>query len=187
MTAPARAVPGVLLTGGASRRMGTDKAAIVVDGTTLAARAARVLAAVCDPVVEVGPGGSGLDHVREEPAGSGPLRALVAGVDALGARGPVVVLGCDLPFVDEATLRLVAQWPGEGSVVPIVADRPQYACARWSADAIARCRRGAESSLRALVDEGTELLDESVWGAVTTARAFADVDTPGDLARLFEP
>ena len=77
---------GVLLTGGASRRMGTDKARLVVNGETLAARSARVLTAVCDPVVEVGPGVSGLPAVLEEPPGAGPLVALLAGVGALGDR-----------------------------------------------------------------------------------------------------
>ena len=38
-----RQMAGVLLTGGASSRMGTDKARLVVNGETLAARAARVL------------------------------------------------------------------------------------------------------------------------------------------------
>ena len=49
-------LPALLLTGGASRRMGTDKATIEFRGETLAARAARVLAEVCDPVIEVGTG-----------------------------------------------------------------------------------------------------------------------------------
>ena len=55
---------GILLTGGASRRMGTDKATIVVGGETLARRTARLLSAVCDPAVEVGPGASDLPAVR---------------------------------------------------------------------------------------------------------------------------
>ena len=81
-----RQMAGVLLTGGASRRMGVDKARIVVNGETLAARSARVLASVCDPVVEVGSGVSGLPAVQEEPSGAGPLVAMLAGVGALGAR-----------------------------------------------------------------------------------------------------
>ena len=36
-------VGAVLLTGGTSRRLGTDKATLVLDGETLAARAARAL------------------------------------------------------------------------------------------------------------------------------------------------
>src|SRR5438105_2544862 len=58
---------GVLLTGGASRRMGLDKATLVVDGETFAQRAARVLTAACDPVIEVGSGVTVLPCAREEP------------------------------------------------------------------------------------------------------------------------
>src|SRR3954470_9716556 len=94
-----RQMAGVLLTGGASRRMGTDKARLVVSGETLAARSARVLASVCDPVVEVGPGVSGLPVVQEEPPGAGPLVALLAGVGALGEPKTVILLACDLPNV----------------------------------------------------------------------------------------
>ncbi|MGO9875220.1 MAG: hypothetical protein ACLPVY_15610 [Acidimicrobiia bacterium] len=34
--------------------MGTDTARLIVNGETLVARAAQVLSAVCDPVIEVG-------------------------------------------------------------------------------------------------------------------------------------
>ena len=47
---------GILLTGGRSRRLGVDKATLVLDGETLAQRAARRLGAVYDPVVEAGDG-----------------------------------------------------------------------------------------------------------------------------------
>ena len=47
-TAPGNASPvGVVLAGGSSSRMGRDKAVLTLDGETLAARACRLLAAVC--------------------------------------------------------------------------------------------------------------------------------------------
>jgi molybdopterin-guanine dinucleotide biosynthesis protein A len=182
---------GVLLTGGASRRMGTDKATLVVDGETLAARAAAVLRVVCDPVVEVGPGVSTLRAVREEPAGSGPLAALVAGAAAVGDDiGPVVLLACDMPFVDVPLVELVARWPGAGTVVPVADGRAQYGCARYGADAIDAARealRRGERALRAVVecDATVTFLDERHWRPVAPAHAFADLDTPDDLDRFF--
>jgi molybdopterin-guanine dinucleotide biosynthesis protein A len=179
-------VGGVLLTGGASRRLGTDKATIVFDGETLAARAARVLAVVCDPVVEVGPGVSGLRAVREDPPGAGPLAALVAGADALGRDAPVLLLACDMPFVDVALLELLATWPGEGTVVPVAGERVQYTCARYGTATLDRARTAMAEGGRALkqvVDGAATLVDESQWRAVAPLHAFADVDTPDDLAR----
>jgi molybdopterin-guanine dinucleotide biosynthesis protein A len=174
---------GVLLTGGASRRLGTDKAMLLVDGETLAARSGRVLASVCDPVIEVGSGVSSLRSVREQPTGSGPLAAFLAGIDALGVDGPAVLLGCDLPFVDEATVSWIARYPDSGSVVPIVAAREQYTCSRWSVAAIERAREAFAAGARAL-GALTDVGDVVRVPADDRARALADVDTPGDATRL---
>jgi molybdopterin-guanine dinucleotide biosynthesis protein A len=178
---------GVLLTGGASSRMGTDKALMVLNGETLAARAARVLSTVCDPVIEVGLGVSGLPAIQEDPPRRGPVVALLAGIGALGNALPVILLACDMPFVEPPLLRLLVEWPGTGTVIPMVDDRLQYACARYGGSAIdeatAALRLG-NPSLRALGDSNCEYLSPSQWGAVADARQFADVDTPEDLERL---
>ena len=174
---------GVLLTGGASRRFGTDKAMLVVDGETLALRSGRVLASVCGPVIEVGSGVSSLPSVREEPVGGGPLAAFLAGIDALGINGPAVLLGCDLPFIDEATVAWVARYAGSGSVVPVVATREQYACSRWSVAAIERARDAFAAGARAL-GALTDAGDVVRAPADDRARALADVDTPSDARRL---
>ena len=178
---------GVLLTGGTSRRMGTDKAEIVWRGETLAVRAARVLAAVCDRVVEVGPGVSGLDAVREDPVGAGPLAALVAGAAALGVRQPVVLLACDLPFVEPPLLQLLLDWPGRETVIPLVGGHLQYTCARYGSDALERARaalRAGDRSLRLAADVDHDEIAEEAWQAVARPDALADVDTPEDLHRL---
>jgi len=182
-----RQVAGVLLTGGASRRMGSDKAGLVVNGESLAVRSARVLSAVCDPVIEVGPSVSGLPAVLEDPPGAGPLVALLAGVGALGNPRTVVLLACDLPFIEPAFLNLLRAWPGTGTVIPVVNDRYQYACARYGASALDAARlalQSGDASLRALAGPDSEYLTEAEWGDVASAGAFADVDTPDDLRRL---
>jgi molybdopterin-guanine dinucleotide biosynthesis protein A len=178
---------GVLLTGGASRRMGADKATLVVDGETLAARSARVLSEVCDPVIEVGSAVSGLPAVREDPLGAGPLVGLLAGVGALGRPSMVVLLACDLPFIDAPALRLIAEWPGTGTVIPVVEGRFQYACARYGAASLAEAATALQSgvtSLRGIAGADCAYLTEDEWGDVATAQTFADIDTPDDLRRL---
>jgi molybdenum cofactor guanylyltransferase len=178
---------GLLLTGGASRRLATDKARIVWQGETLAARAARVLTAVCDPVIEVGTDATGLPCVREDPPGSGPLAALLAGARALASQGPIVLLACDLPFVEPPMLSLLASWPGRPTVIPVVDGRLQYACARYGPDALARAQiafAAGDHSLRAAAGDDCDELSEVQWRAVAPADTFADVDTPTDLRRL---
>ena len=182
------AVGGLLLTGGASTRMGTDKSLLVIDGRTWAARAAAVLVAVCGVAVEVGPGHSDLPAVAESPPGQGPLPAVVAGRAALarlGRVGTVVVLACDLPHVTVDAVQCLASWPGAGSVAPLLDGEPQPLCARWSMAALdAAARRLAAGGRRVsgLLDaDDAVLIDERWWAPRFGPRAFADVDTVAEL------
>ncbi len=191
MSRAAARTAGLLLTGGTSRRLGTDKALLVLDGETLATRAARTLSAVCSPVLEVGAGITTLPAVREHPAGSGPLAAIAAGGEALrerGHHGAAIVLAVDFPKVTASLLELLRDWPGEPTVVPGDQGHLQVACARYGGDALLAARSlviGGVRALRALLDvvEFDELR-EATWHVVAASDAFADVDTPADAARF---
>jgi molybdopterin-guanine dinucleotide biosynthesis protein A len=188
-------IAGLLLTGGASRRMGTDKALIEVDGQRLVDRAAAVLRAVADPVVEVGPGWSDLPAVREDPPGSGPLAALSAGaaaVRAAGHDGPVLVLAVDMPRAGVELLRLLAGRAGPATAVPRADGHPQPMCARYGPDVLAavdeRLAAGGQS-LRDLLETlaasgAVGWVEQEEWEPVAGPDAFSDVDTPEDLRRL---
>jgi len=99
---------GVVLTGGASRRMGSDKSLLEVGGVAMAVRVATALAgAGCDPVVCQGGDADalaalGLTVLADSQPGGGPVAAIL---DALLRRpGDVVVCACDLPWLDVATV-----------------------------------------------------------------------------------
>ena len=187
-----RPVAGLLLTGGAGRRMGRDKAELVVDGERLADRAARVLSEVAEPVLEVGPGRTELEAVLEDPTGGGPLAALAAGWGELRARGhtgPILALAVDMPAVGAPLLRFLAGFPGDGSVVPFVGGRAQPLCARYSTGAMEVAERlvdRGERSMQALLREAPEVqwAGPRMWGAVADDETFRDLDTPEDLERL---
>jgi molybdopterin-guanine dinucleotide biosynthesis protein A len=182
---------GLLLTGGASRRLGVDKATLVLDGETLAQRAAGRLASVCDPVLEVGTGVTRLQHAREEPAGSGPLAALVAGTEALGSlghTGAAVLLAVDLPNVDVPLLELLRDWDGLPTVVPEAGGRLQPVCARYGPDALrvaaALVRDGARA-LHGLLDVVEyDIVPMPMWRTVAPSDAFVDIDTRDDADRV---
>jgi molybdopterin-guanine dinucleotide biosynthesis protein A len=184
-------VAGLLLTGGSSRRMGHDKATLVIDGEPSALRLGALLAEVVNPALEVGPQCSGLAAIAEDPPGEGPLAALVAGWSALsraGHEGSVVVLACDLPLVTSAFIRWLAQYPGDRSIVPVVEGRPQPLCARWSAldlrRSAERAARGARSFRDLLDDMDPVPVGPDEWAAVALPSVLADVDTQDDLERL---
>jgi len=170
--------------------MGTDKSRIPVDGVPSAVRIARLLAQVVGPVIEVGPGCSGLPAVLEADRYQGPLAAVAAGSDELrrrGHHGPALVLACDLPRVGLRLLRYLAAWPGAGSVVPVVEGRDQYLCARFGTaalDAAPGLVAVGARKVRVALDAGPVARpgpDE--WARVAGAAEFIDVDEPADLIR----
>ncbi len=176
-----------MLTGGASRRLGRDKATSHVGGRTLLD---RLLAAVPRevPIVVVGPVVPGLPErvrvVREEPAGSGPLAAIAAGLAEV--RTPLVaVLAADMPFAVPVVARAVHALAGSGgadadAVVPVDAyghRQPLAAAYRTAALAAALARVGpvAGRPVRAVWPE----LRVMEWPE--PADDLVDVDTAGEL------
>lgn len=106
---------GVVLAGGRSTRLGQDKICLRLpgDGRDMLARTADLLAARTDGVVvscrrssAIAESG-GLRVIPDEEEGLGPLGGVHSALRAL--REPILVLSCDLPFMDGATLdRLLA-------------------------------------------------------------------------------
>ena len=176
----------ILLTGGASTRLGRDKATLAFGDSHLADHLAKVLVSICSPVIEVGPGVTSLPSVREDPPLSGPLAAIAAGWEAIRKEGLIgaVVMACDLPRVDAALLAMLAV-PGQSSCVPVVRGRPQYLCARYSAQALDNAgtllERGRRSVASLAAAAAVDLPAERRWCAITSAEAFSDIDRPEDL------
>ena len=102
---------GAVLTGGASTRMGSDKALVRVDGVPMAGRVADVLRAVgCVPVAFVGGDADSLTllggtFVADSTPGQGPAGGVVAALRALaGDADAVVIAACDLAYITPAQL-----------------------------------------------------------------------------------
>lgn len=181
----------LLLTGGASRRMGRDKAALFIGHDQLADRTANLLQWVADPVIEVGPGFTALPRTREDPPGSGPLAAVAAGAAALldrHHRGPVLVVATDLPGLTVAYLGVLANHPvprPDHSVVPRDSGgRAQPLCARYSPTAVTQAQElvaAGHRSMKALLERVPV-----TWLDADADGVLLDVDTPEDLAAFRE-
>jgi len=170
--------------------MGRDKAELVVAGERLADHAARELIGVCEPVLEIGPGRSELEAVDDDEPRAGPLVALVTGARALRAHqyeGAVLLLGVDLPFVDQRLLELLVRHPAAETVVPMAGGMRQSCCARYAPAALAAAAELVEQGERAMhaLLSAVPIVEiaETEWRAVAPADALADLDTPEDLAR----
>lgn len=152
-------VVGVVLAGGASRRMGRDKAALAVDGETLGARAARRLLGVCKRVA-VADGGRGLvpglPSLRDA-SGPGPAAGILGAALAWPGH-PLLVLACDLPQVSEALLReLARRLPSVQEGETGDAGDPDWVVPRWERGLEPLCalyRPAALAVLAAAVERG---------------------------------
>lgn len=120
----------MILTGGASSRMGVDKATMLWRGRTAIDRVAALAAAIgAEPVISVGARDYGLVFVQDERPLGGPVGGVLAGAAALQAAGcaRALVLAVDAPTLQAADLAplLDAAGPGaayEGLHLPMVID-----------------------------------------------------------------
>ena len=191
-TAAARLPPfaGAVLTGGASRRMGRDKALVDVGGRPMAAVVAGALrVAGASPVLAVGGAGAALAGddlvaVADDHPGEGPLGGVITALAHTDGE-VVVVLACDLPATDPHNVRLVvaalAGTPGAQCAVPVVDGRLQGLHAAWRRSALAPARAAFASGERA-VHRLLEQLDTVAVPGLDPA-AFVDVDAPEALRR----
>jgi molybdenum cofactor guanylyltransferase len=182
-----------VLAGGASRRMGRDKATLAVGGVELASLALAAAARVAHPVVLVAPEGHPARRVAAPAVadpGLGPLAALAAALDALEAEH-VLVLAADHPGLRvELLARLVALAGGAEAVACRRGPRLEPLVAvyqRAPALAAARARlagpAGGRSLTGLLADLATLVVEEPEWRRLDPdGRSFVDLDDPADLA-----
>ncbi|GII98449.1 molybdopterin-guanine dinucleotide biosynthesis protein A [Sediminihabitans luteus] len=144
----------IVLAGGRSSRLdGAPKPEIVVAGSTLLD---HVLAATASAagVVVVGPDDlrrPGVRVVREDPPFGGPVAAIGAGLAALDAPAPwVLVLACDVPRAARAVPALIAAVAGTGAGTDARAD----ADARSDAGSDTETESEAEADGAYLVRDG---------------------------------
>ena len=125
----------LVLAGGRSRRMGRDKAAIVLENESLLERTVRVAAAaMAGPVAVVTPwpdryralvpasACAWIEENTENTGGDGPLRGILQGLadkrPQLGESVWVLVLACDLPYLSSEELM---RWKAQLDTVPATA------------------------------------------------------------------
>lgn len=195
---PSRPLHGLVLAGGRSSRMGTDKAALMhPDGRPLARRTHDLLVeAGCAEVMlslrRDQPIPAGFEdradlHVVRDPEGTsaGPLAGIVAAM-SLRPEADWLVLACDLPRLDLATLRhlVCSKLPDEAFLCyrSEFDGLPEPLCALYGPAALPllrdtefRCPR------KVLIRHDCRLLDS------VTPRALDNANTPEDWQSAKRP
>lgn len=197
----AAVVHGLVLAGGASRRMGRDKAALAFDGQPQLSRAHELLSRHLREVFvsvradqQDDPLRSGFPQVvdRVPAAGdtsglAGPIAGLLAAFDhAPGAAW--LVVACDLPLLDDATIKtlLSERDPAAMATAFLSASDglPEPLCALWeprAAAALAAHVAGGNQCPRKFLLRATAPAPRLLPPRTT---ALANINTPEELAAL---
>ncbi len=177
-----RGVVGIILAGGESRRMGSDKALVEVGGRPMAGWVAEAMAGF-DKVVMVGRrrGVAGLEAIPDlQPGPAGPLNGLQTALDVF--RSPVVAVAVDQPLVRSGTLERLAEWAATNQTAVCVDERPQVTCAAYSADCLdeaTRVLRSGGSIQQMLRSVPWTRLDRKVWSSWgEDGRSWFSMDSP---------
>jgi molybdenum cofactor guanylyltransferase len=194
-------VAGIILAGGRSRRMGTDKALLPVPGLTsrtFVEQLATLLAALCPEVLLVARDAtSGQEYAALSPIcriiydhipDQGPLMGLASGLQATTCSHALVV-AVDLPCVQPALLALLSAYPRTDELlIPRVQGIPQVLLARYpraTLPAIEACLREGRRDPKALLARVPVrfLEEEQLRVADPELRSFMNVNTPEDFAQ----
>ena len=199
--APSQEALGAVLAGGRGQRLGGAKPTVELAGRPLIAYPLAALAAaglgaivvakrtsvlpasLAEVVAESGEPTHlpPLEVVTEPDRPTHPLAGIVAALRH--ADRPLVVLGCDFPFVPPALLRELADAP-EPLVVPAPGGEPQPLVARWSPDLLPRLEAALareEPLRRTVAGLAPRLLDEAELARFgEPERIFFNVNSDAD-------
>lgn len=171
---------GLVLAGGHSTRMGEDKAAIAYGGATQLETAYRRLhSLVGETFVSVrqdqrdDPLRAGFPQVVDAPDTSGPASGLLA-AHAAYPNAAWLVLACDLPLLDDGTLRnLIAARDGTRMAIAYQSEHdglPEPLCALWEPAGLkalkAQVAAGKICPRKCLINIDTLLLPPHTPGAL---------------------
>ena len=185
-------ISAALLTGGASSRMGRDKASLTLSGVPLAVRAARLLARFFSDVMIVGgeatadvPGRFVPDSHPDAPRCA--LRGIVTALEHAKA-DRVLVLATDMPFVTPDLILGLTAWPEHDVVLPRRDGRPDPLCGiyRRSILGVASANLAAgELALRSVFEAvDTDYLEGADLEALDPdGSALTNLNLPEDLER----
>jgi molybdopterin-guanine dinucleotide biosynthesis protein A len=202
---PRLPVTGVVLAGGQSRRMGTDKALLTFLGEPLVRRVASTLAEVCNEVMVVATDAAALADVAlppgtrvlgDEVAFQGPLGGLATAL-GVACNEWVFACGVDMPFLCADVVRLLwgelTKADGGGTnghirmVIPVGDAGPEPLLALYRTDCLDVVRRALAEGAHKVVDlaEHLDVLAvpvERLRAVDPELRTLVNVNTAEDLA-----
>jgi molybdopterin-guanine dinucleotide biosynthesis protein A len=191
----AQSVTAAILAGGQARRFGgRDKSRLVVDGRSIIVRQVDVLQRVAQQILVISSDASrfadlGLPVHADVIPGAGAMGGLYTALEAASSE-LVIVVACDLPFLDERMLTRLLELAstGDGAWVR-TADGVEPLLACYRRDVRTTIRREILGGRLKLADLASRLDMVELEGAELSrfgpaARLLANINTPDDYARI---
>lgn len=182
-------VAGFILAGGASSRMGRDKALLEIAGETLVGRTSRLLAPLVASVTVIGPAGrlAGLNVVPDDLPGLGPLGGIVTAL-RISDRPWSLVVACDLPFLSHTWLEHLIQRALASSTDVLIPESTAGAeplCAMYHHRCLEPIRQATARGTRKITDALAGCVVETIppaeWKAFDSEGwLFKNMNTPED-------
>ncbi len=193
---------GIILAGGRSQRMGTNKALLSLPGQaseTFLARLVSTLAPLCAELLIVARDPAQFAHVVlpdtrlvfDEKPGGGPLMGLYSGLNAMQATTALVV-AVDMPFVQPALLAFLLDcYKQDTLIVPVVEGIPQVLLALYPRSILPQIEtllRQGKHAPRALLEIApVHYIEEAQLRQVDPQlRSFVGINTLQDLEAVME-
>ncbi len=178
----------IILTGGTSKRFGSDKSQAIIGGISLIERILASIPSEFETVI-VGPDPmirtSLYRTVQENPIGGGPVAGFKAGLEICTSE-IVVLIATDMPFAVSRTLHLMdSMKPHDDAVMYVDAEGfKQSLAAIYRVEAVERAlslmgNADGQSMQRML----SYLQIREIAMSKEVAQALIDIDTPEDLER----
>lgn len=181
-------IEAVILTGGASTRMGADKAKLEVLGEAQAVRIANLLTGIGLPVTFLGPHKfADYPHQADQDRGAGPLAAIAS----FAPKSPsVFVVSCDLPAFDPHIVSCLRSALGPAdAAMPKIDGRQQTLCGLYRDRCFpvaAEVLKSGDRRVRAWVSRlYVKDLDEAkIQAAGIAIEACLSANSPDEFERL---
>lgn len=190
----------VVLTGGESRRMGTDKSHVVFEGKPLVEHVLDELAPLFEEVLisahddnyDLPSVYSGLPVITDDTLERGPAIGLRSALKH-ASNDYVFLISCDVPFVRSPLVRRLVELKDDfDSVAPVARGRVQTTFALYSKKCLSVISRRIDEGRRGIVSLLKEedslnvrfVEEEELREADPGLKSFFDIDTPEELAEL---
>tara|TARA_B100000029_G_scaffold512072_1_gene607768 strand:- start:11416 stop:12015 length:600 start_codon:yes stop_codon:yes gene_type:complete len=190
-------VTGIILIGGRSTRMGSNKALLPVNGSTLLQYCVTAISGVVDEIVVVNAPDRAIPEIEsniplvfgeDRLLDEGPLVGIAAGLEL--SRAPTsIVTAVDMPLIRSELLELLIekvdnnhQW-----VVPIAEGRPQPLCSALLTNSLsiinAKILEGVRAPMALSGDLNAYRLKEEEWQEVDpNGQSFKNINTPEEFS-----